>query len=120
LAIGTETEGSINNPATRQSLYAIKPTVGTAPNQGIIPICYRLDTAGPMCKTVKENADLLTVLIGNGRSDVPQGGYATAMKGADGWKEIRVGTLDPKKWRYNEALQIPVPEAIEQIVRCLN
>ncbi|OCK87040.1 amidase family protein [Cenococcum geophilum 1.58] len=115
MAIGTETEGSLNAPSTRHSLYTVKPTLGSVPNEGIIPISFHLDTAGPMCSTVKDTANLLTVLMANGRPDVPQGGYITAMKGADGWKELRVGVLDPEKFRYNEELQTPVPEAIEQI-----
>ncbi|KAF2682560.1 hypothetical protein K458DRAFT_432558 [Lentithecium fluviatile CBS 122367] len=53
--------------------------------------------------------------MGENKDDVPPGGYATAMKRAEGWKELRIGTLDPEKFRYNKALQTPVPEAIEQI-----
>ena len=116
MAIGTETEGSLISPSTRNSLYAIKPTLGTVPNAGIMPVSSHLDVAGPMCRCVKDTADLLTVLMGSNNPDVPPGGYAASMKGADGWKELKIGTLDPEKFRYNEALQVPVPEAIEQIV----
>ncbi|KAI1631317.1 amidase family protein [Biscogniauxia mediterranea] len=115
MAIGTETEGSLISPSTRQSLYTIKATLGSIPNEGIIPISHHLDIAGPMCTTVKDTADLLTVLIGNGRPDVPPGGYATAMKGEAGWKELRVGTLDPEKYRHGEPLQTQIPEAVEEI-----
>ncbi|KAI0602996.1 amidase family protein [Biscogniauxia sp. FL1348] len=115
MAIGTETRGSLISPSTRQSLYTVKSTLGSIPNEGIIPISHQLDIAGPMCTTVRDTADLLTVLIGSGRPDVPPGGYATAMKGQAGWKELRVGTLDPEKFRIGEPLQTQIPEAMEQI-----
>jgi amidase len=116
MAIGTETDGSLISPSSRHSLYTIKPTLGSVPNAGIMPVSFHLDTAGPMCSTAKDTADLLTVLMDGNRPDIPDGGYAAAIKGADGWRELRVGTLDPEKFRYNEALQTRVGEAIEQIV----
>lgn len=39
-----------------------------------------------------------------------------ALKGLEGWREIRVGILDPETFRYDESFQNPVPEAIDQIV----
>ncbi|KAI1428375.1 amidase family protein [Xylaria sp. FL1777] len=115
MAIGTETDGSLISPSTRQSLYTIKPSLGTIPNKGIIPVCQHLDVAGPICTTVKDTADLLTVIMGNGKPDVPSGGYASAMKGEAGWNDLRIGTLDPEKFRDDESLQTRRPEAIEQI-----
>lgn len=81
-----------------------------------MPVSYHLDIAGPMCGCVKDTADLLTVLVGHDKTDVPLNGYSSAMKGADGWKELRIGTLDPEKFRYVEPFQTKVPEAIKQIV----
>lgn len=115
MAIGTETEGSLNSPSTRQSLYTIKPTLGAVPNAGIIPVSFHLDTAGPMCTCVQDTVDLLTALMGADVDGVPQNGYATAMKGSDGWNELRIGTLNPEKFRYNENLQTQNIDAIEQI-----
>ncbi|KAF2727125.1 amidase family protein [Polyplosphaeria fusca] len=115
LAVGTETEGSINCPATRNSLYAVKPTLGVVPNKGIVPISFHLDTAGPMAKSAEDIASLLTVMIGNDRPDASFGGYITFLKGADGWNDLRVGLLDPDKWRYDKRLQTPAPVAIQQI-----
>ncbi|KAJ4253829.1 hypothetical protein NW762_010224 [Fusarium torreyae] len=117
IAIGTETEGSIISPSTRQSLFTIKPTLGTVSNAGIIPVSVYFDVPGPMCRSAKDTADLLTVLAGPDHPNIPAGGFAAAMKGAEGWKSLRVGTLDPAKFRYDSSLQTPVPEAIEQIQR---
>ncbi|KAI0114163.1 amidase family protein [Nemania sp. FL0031] len=115
MAIGTETEGSLVSPATRQSLYTIKASLGVIPNEGIIPINRHLDVPGPLCTTVKDTVDLFTVLVGNGKSGVPSGTYTDAMKGEAGWGELRIGTLDPDKFRYDESIQTRIPEAVEQI-----
>lgn len=61
-AIGTETSGSILSPASQNSLVGIKPTVGLVSRTGIIPIAHSQDTAGPMARTVKDAAILLSVL----------------------------------------------------------
>ncbi|KAJ2978115.1 hypothetical protein NUW58_g7597 [Xylaria curta] len=115
MAIGTETEGSLISPSTRQSLYTVKASLGAIPNEGIIPVSQYLDIPGPMCATVKDTADLLTVLVGDGKPDVPIGGYASAMKGAAGWADLRIGTLDPERFRYDESAQTRMPDVIEQI-----
>jgi amidase len=66
LAVGTETDGSITCPAAFNGCVGIKPTVGLLPTQGIVPISASQDTAGPMALTVREAADLLTVLAADG------------------------------------------------------
>ena len=60
--VGTETSGSILNPANRQMLAGIKPTVGRISRYGVIPITADQDTPGPMAKTMTDAAILLGVL----------------------------------------------------------
>jgi amidase len=64
LGIGTETDGSIVCPSNANGLVGIKPTVGLVSRAGIIPISHSQDTAGPMCRTVRDAAALLTVMAG--------------------------------------------------------
>ncbi len=64
LAIGTETDGSIVCPSSANGIVGIKPTVGLVSRAGIIPISHSQDTAGPMTRTVRDAAVLLTVLSG--------------------------------------------------------
>lgn len=64
LAIGTETNGSIVCPSTTNGLVGIKPTLGLVSRSGIIPIAHSQDTAGPMCRTVRDAAILLGALTG--------------------------------------------------------
>ncbi|MBA2941753.1 amidase [Paenibacillus sp. CGMCC 1.16610] len=63
-AIGTETSGSIVNPAHHNSLVGLKPTVGLLSRIGIIPISHSQDTPGPMTRTVMDAALLLGALTG--------------------------------------------------------
>src|SRR6059036_2569100 len=60
--VGTETSGSILNPASREMLAAIKPTVGRISRYGVIPITADQDTPGPMAKSVSDVAVMLGVL----------------------------------------------------------
>jgi amidase len=60
--IGTETDGSIVCPSSANGLVGIKPTVGLLSRTGIIPISHSQDTAGPMCRTLRDAAILLGAL----------------------------------------------------------
>ena len=64
IGIGTETDGSIVCPSSSNGLAGIKPTVGLVSRAGIIPISHTQDTAGPMCRTVRDAAILLSALAG--------------------------------------------------------
>ncbi|HLK27174.1 MAG TPA: amidase [Puia sp.] len=64
VAIGTETDGSIVSPSSVNGIVGIKPTVGLWSRSGIIPISKTQDTAGPMARTVKDAAILLSALTG--------------------------------------------------------
>jgi amidase len=69
VSVGTETNGSIICPATRNGVVGIKPTLGLVSRSGIIPIAHTQDTAGPMARTVSDAAILLSVLVGRDKRD---------------------------------------------------
>jgi len=69
-AIGTETDGSIVCPASINGIVGIKPTVGLISRSGIIPISHSQDSAGPMCRTVRDAAIVLGVLAGTDAAEV--------------------------------------------------
>jgi amidase len=60
--VGTETSGSILNPASQTMLVGIKPTVGRISRYGVIPITADQDTPGPMARTVSDAAVMLGAL----------------------------------------------------------
>ncbi|MCY4398555.1 MAG: amidase [Gemmatimonadetes bacterium] len=64
LTVGTETGGSIMCPSSTNGIVGIKPTVGLWSRSGIIPISHSQDTAGPMCRTVRDAAVLLGPVTG--------------------------------------------------------
>ncbi|MEE3373428.1 MAG: amidase [Planctomycetota bacterium] len=64
VAIGTETDGSVLCPSSACGIVGIKPTVGLVGRTGIIPISHSQDTAGPMARTVRDAAILLSVMAG--------------------------------------------------------
>ena len=64
LGVGTETDGSITSPASVAALVGIKPTVGLVSRDGIVPIAFSQDTAGPMCRSVADAALLLAAIAG--------------------------------------------------------
>ena len=69
VAIGTETDGSVIAPSSFNGIVGIKPTVGLLSRSGIIPISSTQDTAGPMTRTVRDAAILLSVLTGIDQND---------------------------------------------------
>jgi amidase len=64
VAIGTETDGSIVCPSNANGIVGIKPTLGLVSRAGIIPIAHSQDTAGPMCRTVRDAAIVLGAIAG--------------------------------------------------------
>ncbi|MCB0399225.1 MAG: amidase [Winogradskyella sp.] len=67
--IGSETAGSILSPASQNSVVGLKPTVGLVSRSGIVPISSTLDTAGPITRTVMDNAIVLDAIFGEDTSD---------------------------------------------------
>ena len=86
-AIGTETDGSITCPAAINGVVGFKPTVGLVSRTHIVPISASQDTAGPMTRTVRQAAELLSVIAGSDAAD-------TATREADRRKTDFAAALD--------------------------
>jgi aspartyl-tRNA(Asn)/glutamyl-tRNA(Gln) amidotransferase subunit A len=69
LALGSDTGGSIRQPAALCGVVGMKPTYGRVSRRGIIAISWSLDHVGPMSRTVADNAVLLNVLAGHDALD---------------------------------------------------
>lgn len=96
-ALGTETDGSVINPAERNGIVGIKPTVGLTSRAGVVPESIHQDTVGTFGKTVRDATYALDAIYGVDPRDnytsgqigkTPVGGYAkfltdkSALKGA--------------------------------------
>lgn len=68
-AIGTDTGGSIRQPANFCGIVGLKPTYGRVPRYGTIPYASSFDTIGPMTKTVEDAALVLEVIAGRSERD---------------------------------------------------
>ena len=136
LGLGTETGGSIQNPAAAQALVGVKPTYGLVPLEGVYPIdaTYK-DVAGPLARTVTDAAIALDVIAGPTDEDlatwsafghVPEDGYAaaldsTALRGkrfglvGSGWRSSFL-PLDPKtEERYRQAIRVLEAQGAEVV-----
>jgi amidase len=106
--VGTETSGSILNPANQNMLVGIKPTVGRISRHGVIPITADQDTPGPLARTVEDAARLLGALEGNepdpndpatGRCTPPRDGDYTPFLRGTGLRGARIGI--PRAFFYD-------------------
>ena len=95
-AIGTDTGGSIRNPATMCGVTGIKPTYGLVSRRGVFPLAFSLDHVGPLTRSVHDNATVLNVLAGHDGFDpgsvARPGVDYTALTGK-GLKGVRIGWL---------------------------
>jgi aspartyl-tRNA(Asn)/glutamyl-tRNA(Gln) amidotransferase subunit A len=69
LALGTDTGGSVRNPASMCGIVGLKPTYGLVSRGGVFPLSFSLDHVGPMTRTVEDNAALLRGLAGHDSTD---------------------------------------------------
>ena len=99
LAMGTETDGSITCPASINGIVGLKPTVGLVSRTHIVPISHSQDTAGPMAASVREAAELLSVIAGSdpadpatAQADKRKRDYAAALD-AHALKGKRIGVM---------------------------
>ncbi|MGC1616771.1 MAG: amidase [Candidatus Acidiferrum sp.] len=119
IGIGTETDGSIVCPSSANGLAGIKPTVGLVSRSHIIPISHTQDTAGPMCRTVRDAAILLGALTGvdpDDKATAASEGKShkdyTKFLDADGLKGARIGVLR-KAFGFNPAVDKLMDAALE-------
>jgi amidase len=89
LAVGTETDGSVTCPASVAGIVGLKPTVGLISGAGIVPISHTQDTAGPMARTVRDAAQLLSAMAEPGEGG-RRTNYAAGLRG-DALKGVRLG-----------------------------
>lgn len=87
-AIGTETSGSIVEPASMSGLVGLKPTVGLISRRGIVPISANQDTAGPITRSVADAALIINAIAGSDTAD-------SWSKDADAHKDDLTKALDP-------------------------
>ena len=136
LGLGTETGGSIQNPAAAQALVGVKATFGLVPLEGVVPIdaTYR-DVVGPLARTVRDAAITLDIIAGPSPEDfasyagadhIPEAGYesalsVTALTGKRfglvglGWRESFLPLAPETEVLYREAIRLLENEGAEVV-----
>src|SRR5882724_2448105 len=119
VGIGTETDGSIVCPSSLNGLAGIKPTVGLVSRANIIPISHSQDTAGPMCRTVRDAAILLGALTGVDADDAATAASAgksqtdyTQYCDPNGLKGARIGVAR-KYFGFSEGVDSLMAQALD-------
>jgi aspartyl-tRNA(Asn)/glutamyl-tRNA(Gln) amidotransferase subunit A len=116
-AIGTDTAGSIREPAALCGCVGLKPTYGRVSSRGVIPLSRSLDHVGPLAATVEDAAIVLQAIAGYdvddvGSADVPVADYLWGLR--EGAKQLRVGV--PREYFFDD-LDPEVASAIENALR---
>jgi len=68
MALGSDTGGSVRNPASACGIVGLKPTYGLVSRRGVFPLSFTLDHVGPMTRSVVDNALMLASIAGTIRS----------------------------------------------------
>jgi len=115
-AIGTDTAGSIREPAALCGCVGIKPTYGRVSARGVIPLSWSLDHVGPLAATVGDAAAVLQAIAGYdpldvGSADVPVSDYVSGLSGET--KNLRIGV--PRDY-FVDDLDGEVRAAVDQAV----
>jgi aspartyl-tRNA(Asn)/glutamyl-tRNA(Gln) amidotransferase subunit A len=113
-AIGSDTAGSIREPAALCGCVGIKPTYGRVSARGVIPLSWSLDHVGPLAATVSDAAIVLQATAGYDARDVGSMNVPVAdhVSGLDvSTKKLRVGI--PRKYFYDD-LDEEVRAAVER------
>jgi len=116
-ALGTETDGSVINPAERNAIVGIKPTVGLTSRNGVIPESIHQDTVGVFGKTVRDAVYALDAIYGVDSRDnyttaqvgkTPTGGYCQYVSKASALKGAKFGIPWESFWVLADQEQLDV------------
>ncbi|HNT29505.1 MAG TPA: Asp-tRNA(Asn)/Glu-tRNA(Gln) amidotransferase subunit GatA [bacterium] len=115
-SIGSETAGSIRQPASWSGVTGLKPTYGRVSRYGLISMCSSTDSPGPITKDVRDSALILDILAGQDPHDSttspqPKGDYLACL--GKPIKGVKIGL--PKEYFVDE-IEAGVKDAIMQAV----
>lgn len=119
-ALGTDTGGSIRQPASLCGCVGLKPTYGRVSRYGLLAYASSFDQIGPMTRSVEDAALMLGVIAGYDERDstcldAPVPDYAAALAGAD-LRGVKLGL--PREFFGHEALEPGVRKACGEAVDC--
>ncbi|MEN3342066.1 MAG: aspartyl-tRNA(Asn)/glutamyl-tRNA(Gln) amidotransferase subunit [Actinomycetota bacterium] len=115
-ALGSDTGGSIKQPAALCGNVGLRPTYGTVSRYGIVAFASSLDQVGPVARNVRDCAFLYSVIAGRDPCDsttveLPQ---PVVLPEGDDLKGLRVGV--PREFNEHEAIEPGVREAVQRAI----
>src|SRR6185295_6501782 len=118
-ALGTDTGGSVRNPASMCGTVGFKPTYGVVSRYGVIPNSFTFDHCGPLTWTVEDCAIMLGAIAGfdardSGTFDRPVPDYRAGLK--SDLRGVRVGVIRhfwEEELKTNEQLARAMDEALD-------
>jgi aspartyl-tRNA(Asn)/glutamyl-tRNA(Gln) amidotransferase subunit A len=114
-ALGSDTGGSIKQPAALTGIVGLRPTYGTVSRYGIVAFASSLDQIGPLTRTVRDCALLYRIIAGRDRNDSTTADVPPVeLPEADDLKGVRVGV--PKEMNEAEGIEPGVAEAVSRAV----
>jgi aspartyl-tRNA(Asn)/glutamyl-tRNA(Gln) amidotransferase subunit A len=118
-SLGTDTGGSVRIPASLCGLVGLKPTYGRVSRHGVIPLSWSLDHVGPLTRTVRDTALLMSIISGHDPHDpttsrLPVPDYVAALTG--NVVGLRVGI--PREFFF-EGLDADVQQTVELAIQHL-
>jgi len=118
-ALGSDTGGSIRQPAAFCGITGLKPTYGRVSRFGLVAFASSLDQIGPMTKTAEDAAVLMNVIGGHDpmdstSADVPLPDFTAAL--SNGIKGLKVGI--PKEY-FAKGLDADVEKAVREAIKTL-
>lgn len=116
VSIGTDTGGSIRQPAALCGVVGMKPTYGLISRYGLVAFASSLDQVGPFSRTVKDSAYLLESLVGHDPKDstslnLEQQDYSKVLE-----NPLRKLTLGVPKEFFGEGIDSEVKEIVEKAI----
>jgi aspartyl-tRNA(Asn)/glutamyl-tRNA(Gln) amidotransferase subunit A len=122
-AIGSDTGGSIREPAAFCGIVGLKPTYGRVSTRGVFPLSWSLDHVGPICRNVRDVALMLEAIAGYDVLDVtcvdwPPEQYAQYANALSSKTDFRIGLVpQPFFEDLDRDIELAINEAIEVIRR---
>jgi aspartyl-tRNA(Asn)/glutamyl-tRNA(Gln) amidotransferase subunit A len=120
-AIGSDTGGSIREPAAFCGIVGLKPTYGRVSTRGVFPLSWSLDHVGPICRSVRDAALMLEAIAGYDASDVtsvdwPVERYSDALSSLGSRTDFRIGLARPSFFEdLDRDIELAMNEAINVI-----
>ncbi|WP_424831648.1 amidase [Ruegeria sp.] len=112
--IGSDTGGSVRIPAAWNDLVGLKTTAGRLSLEGVVPLCLRFDTVGPLTRSVEDAAHMLALLEGGSPADL-RGASLKGRRFADLQTIAQDDVRDAPRKAYDEAVA-KIREAGAEIV----